>query len=65
MELIFDDNLCHKKPILTESFTLTETAALLECADLLISIDSMVIHLASAIKTPVIAIFGFLLKLVL
>ena len=51
-------DLCYKKPILTENFTLTETAALLECADLLISIDSMVIHLASAISTPVIAIFG-------
>jgi heptosyltransferase-3 len=51
-------DLCHKKPILTENFTLTETAALLECADLLISIDSMVIHLASAVNTPVIAIFG-------
>jgi heptosyltransferase-3 len=51
-------DLCHKKPILTENFSLTETAALLECADLLISIDSMAIHLASAVNTPVIAIFG-------
>jgi heptosyltransferase-3 len=51
-------DLCHKKPILTEDFTLIETAALLESADLLISVDTMAIHLASAVNTPVIAIFG-------
>jgi heptosyltransferase-3 len=51
-------DLCHKKPKLTKNFTLVETAALIECADLLISIDTMAIHLASALETPVIAIFG-------
>lgn len=51
-------DICNKKPTLTGNFSLTETAALLECSDLLISIDSMIIHLASAINTPVIAIFG-------
>jgi heptosyltransferase-3 len=50
--------LCNIKPTLSKNFTLTETAALLECANLLISIDTMAIHLASAVKTPVIAIFG-------
>ena len=55
-QAIYD--LCHKKPKLTKSFTICETAALIECADLLVSIDSMAIHLASAVETPVIAIFG-------
>jgi len=55
-QLIF--NACHSKPLLTKNFTLTDTAALYERADLVLTIDSMSTHLASAVKTPVISIFG-------
>jgi len=53
---IFD--LCKIKPILTDNFSLEDTAALYKLADLIISIDSMSVHLAGAIKTPVVAVFG-------
>jgi heptosyltransferase-3 len=53
---IFD--LCKLKPLLTDNFSLEDTAALYKLADLLISIDSMSIHLAGALKIPVVAIFG-------
>ena len=49
---------CNEKPIITENFNLQMTAAIFELSDLVISIDSMAIHLASAVKTPVVAIFG-------
>jgi heptosyltransferase-3 len=49
---------CNKKPIIAENFNLQMTAAIFELSDLVISIDSMAIHLASAVKTPVVAIFG-------
>lgn len=49
---------CNKKPIIAENFSLEMTAAIFELSDLVISIDSMAIHLASAVKTPVVAIFG-------
>ncbi len=39
-------------------FTLRQSAALLQAADLLISNDSAPMHLAVAVKTPVLAIFG-------
>ena len=55
-QLIF--NACQLKPLLTKNFTLTDTAALYERADLVLTIDSMSTHLASAVKTPVISIFG-------
>ena len=55
-ELIF--GLCESKPVLTKDFSLTDTAALYERADLVLTIDSMSTHLASAVKTPVMSIFG-------
>lgn len=55
-ELIF--NLCALKPILAQNFSLEDTAALYKSADLILTIDSMSTHLASAVKTPVISIFG-------
>ena len=55
-EIIF--NLCKLKPLLTQDFALSDTAALYERADLVLTIDSMSTHLASAVKTPVISIFG-------
>jgi heptosyltransferase III len=54
--LIFD--LCESKPVLTRNFSLIDTAALYERADLILTIDSMSTHLASAVKTPVVSIFG-------
>ncbi len=51
-------NLCKSKPYLTQDFSLEETAALFKKADLVITIDSMSTHLASAIDTPVLSIFG-------
>ena len=55
-EMIF--NLCESKPVLTKDFSLIDTAALYERADLVLTIDSMSTHLASAVKTPVVSIFG-------
>ena len=55
-ELVF--NLCASKPVLTKDFSLSDTAALYERADLILTIDSMSTHLASAVKTPVVSIFG-------
>jgi len=54
--LIFD--LCESKPLLTKDFSLSDTAALYERADLILTIDSMSTHLASAVKTAVVSIFG-------
>lgn len=45
-------------PALACDFSLSQTAALYQYADLLISIDSMSIHLGSAMSKPIIAIFG-------
>ena len=39
-------------------FNLPETAAILQKSDLLISNDSGIMHLATAVKTPVVALFG-------
>ncbi len=55
-ETIF--NLCESKPVLTKDFSLIDTAVLYERADLVLTIDSMSTHLASAVKTPVVSIFG-------
>jgi heptosyltransferase III len=45
-------------PILASNFSLEMTAALMKRARLLISIDSMAIHMASAMQLPVVALFG-------
>lgn len=50
--------LCRMKPILTDNFSLEDTAALYSLAHLVLTIDSMSTHLASATQTPVISIFG-------
>jgi heptosyltransferase-3 len=55
-EMIFD--LCESKPVLTKDFSLIDTAALYESADLILTIDTMSSHLASAVKTPVVSVFG-------
>jgi heptosyltransferase-3 len=46
------------KPIVTDNFSLEDTAALYSLAHLVLTIDSMSTHLASATQTPVISIFG-------
>jgi heptosyltransferase-3 len=51
-------DLCKLKPLLTNNFSLEDTAALYKIADLIVTIDSMSTHLASAMKTPVVSIFG-------
>ena len=50
--------LCKMKPIMTNNFSLEDTAALYSLARLVLTIDSMSTHLASATQTPVISIFG-------
>jgi heptosyltransferase-3 len=50
--------LCKIKPMLTNNFSLEDTAALYSLAHLVLTIDSMSTHLASATQTPVISIFG-------
>lgn len=50
--------LCKMKPILTNNFSLEDTTALYSLAHLVLTIDSMSTHLASATQTPVISIFG-------
>lgn len=49
---------CASKPILVKNFSLEMTASLMARIDLLISIDSMSIHMASAMKKPIVALFG-------
>jgi heptosyltransferase-3 len=51
-------NRCKSKPMLTNNFSIEDTAALYKAADLVVTIDSMSTHLASAMKTPVVSIFG-------
>ena len=51
-------DLCLLKPSLTNNFSIEDTTALYEMADLVVTIDSMSTHLASATQTPVISIFG-------
>jgi len=50
--------LCKTAPTLTQDFDLGKTAALLQYANLVVSIDSMAVHMASALQTPVVALFG-------
>jgi heptosyltransferase-3 len=49
---------CIIKPVITDNFSLSDTATLYSLAHLVLTIDSMSIHLASATQTPVISIFG-------
>ncbi|MFM1911568.1 MAG: hypothetical protein RJB18_959 [Pseudomonadota bacterium] len=49
---------CKRAPKIVHGFSIQESAALIKMSDLLVSIDSMSIHLASAVQTPVVAIFG-------
>jgi heptosyltransferase-3 len=49
---------CSIKPVITNNFSLSDTAALYSLAHLVLTIDSMSTHLASATQTPVISIFG-------
>ena len=49
---------CTIKPVVTNNFSLSDTAALYSLAHLVLTIDSMSTHLASATQTPVISIFG-------
>jgi len=51
-------NNCEKHPLMMSNFSLGMTAALMKKAQLLISIDSMAIHMASAMRLPVVALFG-------
>jgi heptosyltransferase-3 len=51
-------DLCQLKPILTNNFSIEDTAALYKIADLVVTIDSMSTHLASAMDAPVVSIFG-------
>ena len=44
--------------VMTPSFNLYQTAALYSLAKLVVSIDSMSVHLASALNIPVVAIYG-------
>ena len=55
-KIIYDN--CQNKPQVTQGFSLKDTAALYSVADLVLTIDSMSTHLAGAVKTPVISIFG-------
>ena len=59
----FDNNIkiynnCLYKPFMVKNPSLSETAAVMNLSDYVVSIDSMTIHMASALKKPVIAIFG-------
>ena len=49
---------CTIKPVISKNFSLEDTAALYSLAHLVLTIDSMSTHLASATETPVISIFG-------
>jgi len=60
-DLIFNQAIvdqCKTQPVLLEDFSLEMTASLMSRVDLLISIDSMSIHMASAMNKPVVALFG-------
>lgn len=50
--------LTNKRTAIHSSESIKSTAALYKHSDILISIDSMSLHLASAVNLPVIAIFG-------
>jgi heptosyltransferase-3 len=58
MHIKLISDLCKIKPLIKITPTLQEAASLIKFADLVVSIDSMAIHLASALKKPLIAIYG-------
>lgn len=49
---------CNLKPIIMKSPSIQETASAMEISDYVLSVDSMPIHMASALKKPTMAIFG-------
>jgi heptosyltransferase III len=49
---------CKSMPAILKAKSLTESAAVMEQVDLIISIDSMTIHLASALSKKTVGIFG-------
>jgi ADP-heptose:LPS heptosyltransferase/glycosyltransferase involved in cell wall biosynthesis len=49
---------CKFKPVILNSSSLIETVSAMKISDYVVSVDSMTIHMASALKKPVIAIFG-------
>lgn len=52
------DRMQHPPVNLSGRLALLETAALLERSDLLVSNDTGVMHMAAALKTPLVALFG-------
>lgn len=51
-------NLMARKPIIVSNTSLRETAALIKRCNVFISNDSGLMHVAAAMKTPTVAIFG-------
>jgi ADP-heptose:LPS heptosyltransferase/glycosyltransferase involved in cell wall biosynthesis len=51
-------SLCRYKPVILNSTSLMETTSAMEISDYVLSVDSMTVHMASALKKPIIAIFG-------
>lgn len=49
---------CHTKPFLIKDSSLENTASIMQLSDYVLTVDSMTIHMASALKKPTIAIFG-------
>ncbi len=50
--------LTKSKPVLLKNLSLIDTAAIMKISDYIITIDSMTLHMASALKIPTLAIFG-------
>jgi heptosyltransferase-2 len=50
--------MTHPPADFSGKLSLLETAALLDRADLLVTNDTGVMHMAAALKTPVVALFG-------
>lgn len=52
-------NLCHSQPVnLAGRLSLRQAGALAERASLFFGVDTVVMHLAAAVNTPVVALFG-------
>jgi heptosyltransferase-3 len=49
---------CNRKPFLIKDSSLQNTASLMQLSDYVLTVDSMTIHMASALRKPTIAIFG-------
>ena len=59
----FNENLqiarkVQKRVFMAENFDLNDTAALFKLSKVVISIDSMALHMSSAVETPTLALFG-------